>query len=732
MEDSENEGDTDNDGFDFDENIVERELAAGTARLDIARQHIRDQELLHKCIQSHLAEQAVDHGLQIVDFEPALGIGSPSQSDAAAYESQERMVNARLMAEEFGKRQARMDQFQRSKMMTDAREKQHHEKLVRAQKISDRQAVRRQREKLAEQREKIFHQQQRRGEQQKMLKEIQRDQERNLHLLQLKHKASLRPLPPLKKAGAPKLLGSSSSAPVVGGEPTPLNVANEQIFKDLRVSHEKYNKQIETWEKRAADNERRTEAHRKKMLLGGSTRSKEQNKALFKKVVRNLTTFQGFVKRTSLSNIEGVEARRPSADHAPVLLEDVKEHEPPEDLPASPTSMGSDSRPSTTAARWRAKREEVKLFQRDQVEQARQKLERDQERMERIRQGGQEKTEERRKAASTLITAWEEKSDTAAKRREAKGALDDQIFHMKEQEWLMNRSQTLQRINSERATAFQSRSDDIKDVVSKGAKILNDSRNMIKEKFHQYDEQTKTFLEQKQGGSGGSYTGEKVNPMERAQVYKERKAGQEKEFRKKANDEINKKAARLKDVLQVVRKPPSPLDARNWEGLEAHRRKPKYGASRPAGTPTGPLSLLKDVPTAPSTAELDVAAEAAKALPLEPDSPTFETPTGEKDIEQWSQVLQRRKSLTRSPTSPAIMFAQKAEESEAPSRQLSSGHESAGHQDDAGSSANSGENPFAERDEHGEKEFLNDLQAWSHQELRRIRRNSLDSNPGFE
>lgn len=713
----------------FDEDMVEREREESVARLAIAREHLNSQEHNHRNILTYLGQQEEDKPFPGLEVELGFGIGSPSNYDTEGWGSQERQANARYVADEFAKRQVRMDVFQKSRMGCIANEKYNHEKLVSTHKAAEARTAQRIRQNIAEQNEKTFLAQQRRGEQQKMLKEIQRDQERQCDLLQAKHRP--RPLPPLSRARAPKSLNASSSAGAIGE----INISNEQIYKDLLQSHGKYNQEFERWEKRAQENERRTEAHRKKMLL--TSKSKPEGKTTFKKAVKDIASMRQFVKRTTLTSNDGMEGLLGQSFED--IKYDAEDAVQDSDVVAEADNSGTptDTQPQSTASRWRTKMQAVKLFHRSLDDQARQKLDRDVERLEQKRQASQQATAERSKNAAIMMNAWEEKTEIAGKRREVLGATNAEAVLVKRQEWQRNRDEMVAQMQMERARQFDSRRETINDVVSQNKRVLEDAEDLKKEKIDKKDAQRNQWLTgRSQAAPPSSFPNSPSAALEKAAPYKEKKAFYDKDHRRKATEEIQKKQVRHAEKIMMVRKPTSPLDARAWEGLEQQRRKPKYSEARSQRTPMIPpnMSMLKD-PAASSQAaspsggaeETDAAGDAGGDTPVQNESRTSVTkvdisfaPTkSEPDFSEMSQMLERRRSMNRVATAPASLSRTPVDEEAARSRSRAAGPDAA--EVEAGSRmASSG---------CKEKSFLNELQAWSHGELRKIRRDPLDSDP---
>lgn len=414
-----------NDGS--NEESVEEERARTHENMTRMQAIVGRQEAVYNGMMKFIAEHDDDHKAQVeAASSAAKRVARPYEIEAVKVTekgmfSPTRMYNACNVANEFVSREVRHDKFQRRKRDLVQQQNKRNQVLTRTHEASDKLAVLRQQQMKQAQQERTLVAQQKRGEAQKMLKEIHRHQDQSFEKLQLKHhpdavsheKATTRrkkkaPSPPPSRPGTSPV---TSEAAVQDNDG--INVAEEPVYRDRVKSHELYNEHLVNWRTFVAENEKRTEAHWRKILPGGKPPAKAtRSSILFQRATTKICGVNDLLRKSfSMANV-------PSSAFECTEL-DLEET----DSGQSPPMLSR-----TWSAEYPLRLERVQSHHLDLEGKAREKLENDKNFLEEKRRRGKGEVNEKAGKARETVLAWEQRNAaTAAERKRMAVVTDDEI-----------------------------------------------------------------------------------------------------------------------------------------------------------------------------------------------------------------------------------------------------------------------------------------------------------------
>lgn len=224
---------------------------------------------------------------------PPVVPAAASRGQRAAEAVAERHRQGQLVADELSKRGERAQSFAVRRHAALAHHENRQAVVADALEVEDGRRLERQQQMQIEQKHKTFIKQQQRSEQQKALKELQREQQRIYDDYYKKHHSALAakdaPRSPdasvfkssessqstlggsrsLGSLGADKSKSMSKSMSMMGGASTTslTGDASEDFYMETLRNHAMYAEKLEGAAQLVQENERRTEAHWRKMLL---------------------------------------------------------------------------------------------------------------------------------------------------------------------------------------------------------------------------------------------------------------------------------------------------------------------------------------------------------------------------------------------------------------------------------------------------------------------------------
>lgn len=605
------------------ENCLEREKELGELRLEVARNHVRNQEEIFRGIQVKLAEHhqfdrdlAAETAATTALAAAAAAAASPARFRSlptlhgGAGGSPDGMRAAQVAAEALERKRERLEKFKQRRLECMAQEEREREAVAEALREAEIRAAKHQCEKLERLRSKTFAVQQKRSEQQKMLKEIQRHQDRQLDLLQAKHQSSVPQLPqlPVHKASS----SASSPRPRSGGPedrtkkrkeggaageaPGDVSYAGVPFYKEMLKSHALYNRELEQWEKRSQDNERRTEAHRKKILNGGNTEHEERARRNSKSVgnaVKAVKNIQDFVRRASTMSMSETlfadradSVNRQSSAAVPVSAQTTQDTDYSGEKPDRGDSAASDhssdlegSGPTThsPSIKWKMRRAQCMKHQKEQEERRQKILEKSIVRVEDARNRLVHNTERRGEMASRFLANWNAKRHVALRKEQQMESHRGFEVERREEEWTTRWGQEKEKVNERRTEHNANRGAVIKEVLATKAKLDSEAESHYRQRLAEKESRLSMVLHQRDEQlaikAGGA-----ARQAGLMRQKSEAKIKIEEEFREKTLHSLQSKQARSQEVIKRMHRP-STID----EALARHRE--KVGAVGSARTP---------------------------------------------------------------------------------------------------------------------------------------------------
>jgi len=648
-------------------------------------------------------------------------------TDADPYQMEQgdtvRVQNACAIANHRVRRQARQDIHQQHRLRMAADDAKYYDSLREKHKLVEEQAARSQKARVEKQMQKTFVAQQKRNEQQKMLKEIQRSQDHQFELLQLKHHPEA-----VSTIKLPALSRSASKPQIPAGEPVTLNRhMSEPIYRDITNSHNLYSTTLERWRTFEADNERRTDAYWRKMVHGENRRTAtkpESKMHVFRsaaKAMKTMNTIRKFMKRGKSVTLPDA-GEDTGYDDEEYMLEAVDTSHMSETSfemtsgSASPSHAGQGELRSKYSRRLSV----VQDFHEDLERQNIEKAERDRLRLEEKQRLGRAYQQSKADKAGEYCSAWEKKSEASSVRRQTLAVQNQGECDVK-------------------MTAAQQRLDEIDDNQHRERMAMGDNKSQLQmankaSADKQMDDTVTGFKatqEQKQERGAELLEGRLKQAYKRANsgctdVARQMhalKEQNEREFRKKTADGIKAKQERQAEVMKRVRKSVAePAQRDQTQAMERLRlvRKDK-GRDVPNRAPPAELRLPPELALSPrlslSPKRLTGGSSPATWTDAGQGSPgraADSSPNGLDVLEQDTmKVISRRsKDLsysTRKPTTPTSF--------------LSASGGSAFSDANLGASAGSGSsNDSDDEASDGEAQFLEDLRSKSGKWLQQMRK----------
>jgi len=183
--------------------------------------------------------------------------------------STEQTRGAHVVAQELLRRQERLQRFEQGRQRVLEQERLIRERTAAALEAADARCARQQRERQVANNRRAFEAQQRRSEQQKVFREFKREQERACEAYYLQNTSKS-----VSKLGSDSVFSNmerSRSAPSLSGLSSS-GIPEDDIYDSILQSHLSYNGVLEKAEKFVAENERRTQAQRRKVLASSYSR----------------------------------------------------------------------------------------------------------------------------------------------------------------------------------------------------------------------------------------------------------------------------------------------------------------------------------------------------------------------------------------------------------------------------------------------------------------------------
>jgi len=587
---------------------VQREKEESLARTEAAKAHLKTQEGVTYRINAKLTEKgeydllAMAHGMSGAPrhHSPGLQRHGGSNWPAALLEasgSPEQQHSARVVAEEMLRRQERFWKFDQRRKEVLEQDQQLQAQAAKDLEAAELRCAQRQRERLNESRRRAFAAQQRRAEQQKVFRENQREQERTWEAYYTKKERQAKALArasrsPGQPAAAPGRAKSSSAPELDGWQ-------DEEVYKTTLQSHQSYSETIERWRQFEKENERRTEAHKKKLLLSAGfsyvrntvfddAEQSKGDKGRIRSLKDGSRGKSGVARRASAtSDGLGLAATAPIASSG--ALAGVEDS-----LMSGSASLQyslKSSRSLPCLSLWETRKENCARHQEEQFQQSMQKLQKKQESLQEARQRINVHNKERVEKAGELNQTWKERNDTAAqKRAELAHRSDDDLVHRLDAH-AKKRDEETKRQDSQRNELSRAKSERLKEAQTTARSLADKASQKAQEKVNQKDETSQSNVMSKIQEFEERAGKQEYDEMAR-EIY-ERKVSQNEEFRKKAAQEMEMKEARSQNVL--LQKKQSPIEKCRAQ------RKEKSSPSRAATQRlSAQLTPLSD-PEAPAT-----------------------------------------------------------------------------------------------------------------------------------
>lgn len=634
---------------------------------------------------------------------------SPSEGYAwsLASEATTREANARIVADKIQQQHVRNQRFRKGQRRCSEQELQKNEAINASLVAMDRRFVARRAEQLQEQCQKIFRVQKRRGEQQKMLKEIQRSEERQWKLWQAKYK---------KEANRPS--SSPVKKPVTPTAPAPAP-EEENIYRETLESHEKNCDTISKWQQYVEENEQRTEAHWRKMLPGegsaGRTRaeSKEERCRSKQKAVGQCAMANRLARADSSWSVDdGAAETLRFALGAEVDIQGEAENE-------------ATSKYKRRLARCRDHQED--LFQRGQ-----EKLSKDRQRLEAIRAKGKSKTAERAAKAESMSSAIARKTHEATTKRQMQDVSRGADYYKKQEDWAAARAEYENDRHEELEERYAHAADNRQLAMTKAQFLSEALTENRRQKLEEKDVDASENVAKKLAGYDYRSSGDR-HAIE-CRMKLEKKRGYDEEFRKQAENAIHDKSKRLEHALGKVKKPPSTMEALQRRSSQKLERSASAGGQRSA---LNSSDLAASRPSSPAKPECGAFGFGFTGSLLEAqegiEAQLFElaSPTNQRSRVSIADLGRPRSSSTSQPSPAAEMSSKLSRTGSAAGTRRTLGHLSEASGGDKhpfdivarrvsqqtnghGGIAGGAKDPFAEdSDSGGEDGFMQDLQSRS-------------------
>lgn len=536
------EDDTESEDEYLDVQKEEEESQARTAKLTAL---VQEQEAVLGRIYGQVNEPRTGDSARAgenstrMTFSRSLPSFSPYESFMSdSVGSQEMLRGSCVVADGTLRRQARLIGFkERRQVMLE----EHQISLQRvAQKLeaSEARCLERQQEIAEEQRRRAFERQQRRSEQQKMCRELRRDQEHRWELFYSKTDGG-KNLPRSSANLHSGRAGSSSPHPVQADS------ANEDIYTKILRSHGLYEGALNEMRQFVAENERSTDAHWRKMLLGNAncrdTASLDRFRGrgrVLKRHFKDICKIKSFISRTSTKE---------KLDNQKVCIENEM---PANDVIVPQPLQRSD--PSASLPRlgtWSEKMQKCREHHETLREIGQQKLE---QRDERLNEAGHRRKAHYgsvvSKAANQMLT-WELRKEDASKKRAEFSVRSDHEIMQKETHFSHRLDEQQRHQQEERLKRCNTKTERTRQVL---ANKLEEHQNAVEagkrrqaEKDDMLSKHARNRIEEfEMAASKGQVY------KEQAQAKRDKRDAMHEEFRNNTSSEITSKLSRSMDSFR--------------------------------------------------------------------------------------------------------------------------------------------------------------------------------------
>lgn len=498
--------------------------------------------------------------------------------------SETRDVNALIVAERLGYQQACQERFQDGHRLLAKKNIQKHVDLHARLEAAERHHAKQLEETLIKQKKKIIHTQEKHTQQQRMLRELQRSDEKQFTLIQ----AKCHPMP--KKLGRP----ASSPANLKGVAEAPASetkMPEPAIYQETLQSHARYAATLAKYQQYVADNERCMEKNWRNVAPGRVRRSRSKDRFSvsaqgskepmvdapgLKTSVNHLTAASRILGADSLKAPVGLHL---TADDKVAAADNDTTPEAPAEVPLSPS------------VRYERRLERCRTLQLELEAQRLAKRAVDEARLADMQERGKNEVEKKAAVAETMVLAWESKSNEAtAKRQQQKMSAGEEFSRKHEQraEARVEFQQQRQQNSEERAALYAQSLESV--LNTKRQRFENnerDGRSKHEEKAAKASARTSGKLELFGNRSACGKHAQEV------QAVLARKDSYDKEFRNQVAAEIKGKLVRSTSALRKARKP-TVAD----EALLARRPQSSTGPRSPTSAAIKELTLPPElVPT---------------------------------------------------------------------------------------------------------------------------------------
>mmetsp|Transcript_4398 Transcript_4398/g.12861 ORF Transcript_4398/g.12861 Transcript_4398/m.12861 type:complete len:713 (-) Transcript_4398:6-2144(-) len=554
--------------WNLSEEEVQQEKDQSLARMEMAKAHVKTQEGVMHRINAKLAENgeydALAGGFSQGQGFSAFGSVSSSWSpmQLEGHGSPEQRHNARVVSEAMLRRRERFANFARRRKELVEQHRKCRDKIAVELEAADVRSAQRQRERLEESHRRAFAAQQRRNEQQKVFKENQREKDRAWEAYYLQDQRS-------RAAGRASARRHSASEID--------DTAETDIYRLIQRSHASYAGTMERWRQFEAENERRTEAHRRKLLLGSSGRLSAEEEG------------ERSVSSRARRSHGGKDVQKPRRDFShksrkdstPVgnldetgcssLLEDMAES-------GGELSQTQGSLPpvlSTSSSTWEMRRERCAQRAADEFQRGQEKMEQKEQAVQEARNRIDSSNKDKSDRAADQNRRWRERNDAAAQRRaELDFKTDDDM--VKKQEEAARRLAEDRRARDEERTEHTLAKDKAAREAQATAQSLTDK---AVERAAARQQHKETLCQQNLMMKIQDFEQRASSPAH-AEMAKEKhlkKVGMDKEFRTKVQQSIDVKDAKTMRVIS--QKSQLPLER------ERILRKERCSSGLPLGSP---------------------------------------------------------------------------------------------------------------------------------------------------
>jgi|Transcript_56144 hypothetical protein len=482
-----------------------------------------------------------------------------------------RVANSCVVANSMLRKQARYEKFHSNRLLIAIAGDERVASLKASHAEADRLAERRQHELVEKQFHKSLASQQKRNEQQKMLKELQRFQDHQFELLQLKHHpesvSTQKHLPPVAHPNAPRTapssgVGSSKSEPIMAR-----TMGSEPIYRDMQQSHKLFASTLDRWRSFEADNEKRTEAYWRKMLQGErkkESEKKESKLGVLRRKVTEINTIRRFVQQAQHS-LEGRDMDKME------VVETMDVSEEPLDSPLLSPSLGS-ALDASGRSLYSERLEKVRYFQEEKERLAFAKRQRDMKNLEDKVERSRQLQLERVAKAQESMRIWEEKSTASSMKRDKDSRRSDGDLQakMEMKQHLLEEKKAKE--NEEREQYFAAQTQAKQNIREAAKANRAETKRNLQERQAKENELAQSRLEErmKLNEKGGHSSTQEI-----ARDRSEWKKEQDSQLSASIQKEIAEKSSRHEKALKQVAKPTTTREA-----IQRHRQLQKGRADQ--------------------------------------------------------------------------------------------------------------------------------------------------------